>query len=134
MVKPAVFVSLMILSFSCSNSSTNGTVQKNDLKIIKEHTMALHDSLMARMPEIRLALKRLDSVATYSPDSTISVEINPQRQVLSRADSSMWAWMHQFKYNYKVSSDSATLGYFQHQYTSLIQIDSLFDVALKTSK
>ncbi len=125
---------LLFITVSCSTHSDTANELNAEILNTKNQTLALHDSLMQKLPELR---KVTSEVKQTLNDSTVLIKgimYYTLLDDLTAADSAMWGWMHHFDIAYQGVNDSATLVYFRKKQQNLLVVDSMITTSLKRAK
>ncbi len=130
-MKRILTISILFLTVSCSNISSNEQILK-EIDFNKSEAIELHDELMAKMGELKSLKKQLNILVADSIENK-NGEIELSVVKIEQADKSMWDWMHDFDIAYTNDNDSITLNYFEAKLESIRKVENLFDSAIYQS-
>lgn len=92
--------------------------------------MAVHDEVMARMPQLDSLAGLLKERLNTPSDSLQAVEVQQALTALEAADQAMWDWMHGFNATaIKAMPDSLALARLRLEQQRIDSVAGLFDSA-----
>ncbi|HHL51879.1 MAG TPA: hypothetical protein ENJ39_00755 [Flammeovirgaceae bacterium] len=95
-----------------------------------DQVMAVHDEVMARMPQLDSLAGLLKERLNTPTDSLQAVEVQQALTALEAADQAMWDWMHGFDANgIKALPDSLALARLRLERQRIDSVARLFDSA-----
>lgn len=119
-IVPTFLIGLLLIG--CTINTTDKESEKGELNIVDE-VMAIHDSVMPKMGDMRRVRKSLLDKAAATPDSTLADLLTQKADQIDSAHESMMSWMRQFNPLY-----------FEEQRESIRQVKDLMENSLKEGK
>lgn len=111
------------------SASDSGSLDKIHGKL-----MAIHEDAMDKIGPLRQLTLNLNQDWSKQKDTAVKAHEARLAKTLHQADSSMFAWMEQYKSDMKGMSDSAKLNYQKAQLVIVSRIHAAMDSAMAEAK
>ena len=143
MKKIILFLILILLFVNCNSNKTANTDKNTteteqttmpEWKKLKEETMAIHDSSMKYMGELKMLKKQLQE-KIKSASGEEKQELQKTLEQVEKADKDMWDWMHNYKQpkEENITPDSLQK-FFEEEKKKISIVDKQISEAIKNAK
>lgn len=124
-----IYLLLLIVAFSCQSAG------ENEIKILKDEVMAVHDEVMPKMGELRRTRKSLmlQADSLLQIDSLRSAELSTLAAEIESANEGMMQWMRAFEPDFE-GTDEEIKTYFEAQKESIQQVKEAMENSLLNGK
>ncbi len=143
MKKIILFLILTLIIAACNNNNsgnadknTNQTEQSTtaEWEKLKEETMAIHDSSMKYMGELKMLKKQLQE-KIKSASGEEKQELQKVLEQVEKADKDMWDWMHNYKQpKVENTSPDSLKKFFEVEKEKISVVDKQIREAIKNAK
>lgn len=129
MKNPFILLSFLLISFSCQKE------QKDELAILKEEVMALHDEVMPKMSELRYTQKALmlQADSLMSLDSLRSATLSGASNEIIAANEAMMNWMRNYEPDFQGTKEEI-IDYLKQQKMAIQKVKDDMESSLQNGK